>query len=106
MVSRITLLEIDTLRVDIASVRERFEREVVPVLREHAGYLGVIAQTTPEGKAVLVSLWESRDALDEAAAFAAEALEDFATAFRSPPGREAYDVVYADLERLPASVST
>jgi hypothetical protein len=97
MFSRVTLLEIDTLRFDIATLKERFEREVAPLLREQPGYCGVIAQTTPEGKAVLVSLWETQESLDEAAGFAAAALADFATAFRSAPGRESYEVVFADL---------
>jgi heme-degrading monooxygenase HmoA len=102
--SRITLLEIDTMRADIATLRERFEHEVAPRLRELEGYVGVVAQTTPEGKAVLVSLWETQETLDAAAGFAADALADFATAFRSPPGRESYEVVFADLPHVAAGV--
>lgn len=104
MHSRITLLEIDTLRFDIDTLRERFATDVAPLLREQPGYRGVIAQTTAEGKAVLVSLWETPGALEAAAGFAAAALEDFATAFRSPPGREAYEVVYLDLAPVEAAV--
>ena len=104
MYSRITLLEIDTLRFDLTTLRERFERDVVPGLSELDGYCGVIAQTTPEGKAVLVSLWETQEALDAAAPFASEALSNFATAFRSPPGRESYEVVYADLAHATVEV--
>lgn len=104
MYSRITLLEIDTLRFDIGTLRDRFEHDVVPALRKLDGYLGVIAQTTPEGKAVLISLWETQEALDAAAGFAAAALADFAAAFRAPPGRESYEVVFLDLAGVTAAV--
>ena len=97
MVSRVTLFEIDTLRVDIATVQARFEREVAPKLREFDGYHGVIALSTPEGKALLLSLWETQEALEAAAGFASAALADFATMFKAPPGREIYDVAYLDL---------
>lgn len=97
MYSRITLLEIDTLRSDVSDVAERFAHEVAPALRELDGYQGVIAQTTPEGKAVLVTLWETQEALEAAAGFAGAALESFATSFRAPPGRESYEVVYLDV---------
>lgn len=97
MVSRVTLLEIDTLRVDIATLKSRFEREIAPALREFDGYRGVIAMSTPEGKALLVSLWETPEALEAAAGFAGTALADFATLFKAPPGRELYDVAYLDL---------
>ena len=46
---------------------------------------------------MLVSVWEDEDAADRSAGFAAEALEDFVTMFRSPPGREGYEVVLAEM---------
>lgn len=97
MFSRVTQLEIDTTRVSLADVLARFEAEVVPHLRELDGYEGVLALATPEGKAMLVSLWSSEEALQDAAGFATGALEQFATVFRAPPGREYYEVMFVEL---------
>jgi hypothetical protein len=103
MYARVTLLEIDTVRFDLSDVLARFEAEVVPELREQEGYEGVIALTTPEGKAVLIGLWATEEALHAASGFANAALESFATMFTAPPGREYYEVVYFDAARVPAT---
>ena len=50
MYARVTLLEIDTVRVDIDAALELFRSEVLPQLREQDGYEGVYVLTTPEGK--------------------------------------------------------
>ena len=97
MYSRVTLLEIDTMRASVADVVARFEREVVPRLREQAGFEGTLALATPEGKGLLITLWASEDAVLAAAGFATAALDEFATLFRSPPGREYYQVEYLEL---------
>ena len=41
MYSRVTLLEIDTLRVDVDDVVARFEEEILPRVRELPGFEGV-----------------------------------------------------------------
>jgi hypothetical protein len=97
MYSRVTQLEIDTLRTTIPAAVERFEELVLPALREQDGYEGVVVLANPDGKALLVSVWEDEDAASASAGFASHALEDFATMFRSPPGREGYDVVFAEM---------
>ena len=50
---------------------------------------------TPEGKGVLMSLWdtEAQAAAEGDQRFYADALGQFATLFRAPPGRERYEVV-------------
>jgi heme-degrading monooxygenase HmoA len=100
--SRVTLLEIDTLRVDLESALELFRDRVLPKLREQEGYEGVYVLTTPEGKALIMSLWETEEAAAEVttadrARFYDEQLEQYTTLFSAPPGRERYEVALADL---------
>jgi heme-degrading monooxygenase HmoA len=97
MYSRVTLLEIDTLRTTIAAAVEQFEERVLPQLREEDGYEGIVVLANPDGKAMLVSIWEDEYAANASAGFASHALEEFVTMFRSPPGREGYDVVIAEM---------
>ena len=103
MVARVTLAEIDTLRIDIEAAVQRFRDVILPPLREQRGYRGVYALSTPEGRAIVVTLWDSDDAAESgvASGFYGGQLEQFVTFYRSPPGRELYDVVVAE---LPADV--
>jgi hypothetical protein len=97
MYSRVTLLEIDTLRTTVLAAVELFEDRVLPRLREQDGYEGVIVLANPDGKAMLVSVWADEEAALASAGFASGALEEFVTMFRSPPGREGYDVAFAEM---------
>ena len=97
MFSRVTLLEIDTVRVPMEEAAALFEAEVVPGLREQAGYEGAIALATPEGKGMIVTFWNTEEGARDASGFASEALERFVTLFKAPPGREVYEVAVADL---------
>ena len=97
MYSRVTLLEIDTLRTSMEAAVDRFTVEVLPELREQEGYEGVLVLTTPEGKGMVVSFWETVADAEAAAAFAAGAVERFVTLYSAPPGREHYEVAFADL---------
>ena len=97
MFSRVTLLEIDTMRVPIEEAAALFEAEVVPGLREQEGYEGAIALATPEGKGMIVTFWATEEGARDASGFASEALERFVTLFKAPPGREVYEVAVADL---------
>ena len=103
MYSRVTLLEIDPVRIEIGAALELFKEEVVPGLEASPGYEGVLVLATPEGKATIVSLWASADDANAAAGFATGALERFMTFFKAPPGREYYEVVYLDPPRVPVS---
>ena len=100
MYSRVTLLEIDTLRTDVDDVVERFTTDFLPGLRELPGFGGILVLVTPDGKGLVVSLWESEEALSDSAAAAAGAVQEFVTLYRSPPGREHYRVAYAELPDL------
>jgi hypothetical protein len=96
--ARLTLLEIDTLRISMDAALARFVEDIVPQLRKQPGYEGVMVLTTPDGKGALLSLWETAEqaATEGDHQFYTEALGKFATFFRSPPGRERYVVAYTD----------
>jgi heme-degrading monooxygenase HmoA len=99
MFARLTLLEIDTVRVDMESAVELFRREVLPELKKQPGYLGVLGLSTPYGAGALVSFWETAEAAEAGgvSGFYPEVLERYMTIFKSPPGRERYEVAFADL---------
>ena len=99
MYARATLLEIDTMRTSVTEALALYEHEVMPELCAQPGYAGVLVMTTPEGKGLIVSLWDSADAADASAAdgFYAQTLERFMVMFRSPPGRDRYQVVFTDM---------
>lgn len=98
MVARVTLAEIDTLRMPLAEAVGVFESRIAPALREQEGFEGVYALATPEGKALVMTLW--RDAETAEAGLASglydEQVEQYVAYFRSPPGRELYEVVHAE----------
>ena len=50
MYSRVTLLEIDTMRIGLPTPQRLFRREVLPGLREQAGLRGRLRARTPRGK--------------------------------------------------------
>ena len=102
MYARVTLLEIDTLRVDVETALGLFREQVLPSLREQEGYEGVYVFGTPEGKGMLVSLWATEEAAEASAGtgFYAAVLAQFMTLFKAAPGRERYEVLYADAPAL------
>jgi hypothetical protein len=97
MFSRVTLLEVDTVRTDPEEALERYREEVMPRLREQPGFEGVLVLLNPEGEGLVLSLWHDEAALDASTPIATAALGRFATIFRAPPGRERYEVRVADL---------
>jgi hypothetical protein len=94
MYARTTLLEIDTLRVSVDDALELFEATVMPRLRAQPGFCGLYALTTPEGRAMLISFWDTAEQADATAesGWYPEVLSEFTTLFRAPPGREHYEV--------------
>ena len=97
MYSRVTLLEIDTLRASLVEVERAFEENVVPRLEELDGYEGAIVLATPEGKGLVATFWASPEAADATVEFARSATDEFVTVFRAPAGREHYDVMYLNV---------
>lgn len=104
MYSRVTLLEIDTMRIEVAEAVALFRERVHPGLAGLPGYEGAAVLATPEGKGMILSFWATETDSEAAAAFATEALQENVTLFRSPPGREQYEVAFADLPRVEVAV--
>jgi heme-degrading monooxygenase HmoA len=96
--ARTTLLEIDTLRISLDAAVEVFEVEVMPELRKQPGFLGVYGLSTPQGRAMLVSFWETEDQAEAGVetGWYPEVLAQYTTFFRTPPGREHYEVRFAE----------
>jgi hypothetical protein len=57
MVARVTLAEIDTMRMALDDAVRRFEGSVLPRLREQDGYEGGYVLATPEGRALVMTFW-------------------------------------------------
>jgi heme-degrading monooxygenase HmoA len=100
MIARVTLAEIDAVRMSVDQAVTLFRESVVPALREQEGYEGVYVLLSDEGKVLALTFWDSEEAADAGIAggrsFYAEQVEKFVTLYRSPPGREEYNVVLAD----------
>ena len=98
MHARVTQLEIDTTRIDMDYAVQLFRAEVLPALREQEGYDGTYVLANPDGKALLLTFWETQEAADaqRETGFYAEQLERFAAIFHAPPGRDRYAVLVAD----------
>lgn len=98
MYSRVTQLEVDTLRTSVEAALGVFADEVLPQLRERPGYYGVYVLATEEGRGMIMTLWESEEAAEAGGGegWYAHQLEQHVTLFRSPPGRAQYQVLLAD----------
>lgn len=94
MYARTTLLEIDTVRISIDDADKVFTETVLPVLREQPGFVGMYGFANADGKAMLVSFWETAEQAEAGRdqGFYPELLEEYLTLFRSPPGRATYEV--------------
>jgi hypothetical protein len=104
MVGRVTLAEIDAVRVSVARAVKLFEETVVPELHEQDGYEGCYVLVTPAGKALVLTFWSDDEAAEASIAsgsYGAQ-VDKFVTLIRSAPGRETYDVVVAE---APVAVS-
>ncbi len=99
MVARVTLAEIDVVRMSIAAAVRLYEESVLPAQHEQQGYEGGYVLATPEGKALVITFWASAEDAESglASGFYGEQVEKFATVYRASPGRELYDVVVADV---------
>jgi heme-degrading monooxygenase HmoA len=99
MQARVTQFEIDTLRISLADAVEMFKERVLPRLRAHPGCQGVMALSSPEGKGLLLSFWETAEAADEGvkSGFYDEQVQEFTMVLRQPPGREHYEVVLQEI---------
>ena len=107
MYARTTLLEIDTVRVPLDDALEMFQTSVVPRLHEQPGFRGLYAFTTPDGRAMLITFWETAEQADagSGAGWYPEVLAEYTTLFRAPPGREHYEDRLAEPPVMAATTS-
>lgn len=100
MVARTTIAELDPVRMSVEDAVEVFRESVLPALHEQAGFLGVYVLVSPQGQALAITFWRDDETatagLAGSRSFYAEQVEKFVTIYRSPPGRETYDVVLAE----------
>ncbi len=99
MVAHVTLADIDLVRVSLDAVTELYRESVVPALQEEPGYCGVYGLATPEGKAMVITFWETEEDAQRhiASGVYDEQVQKFVTFYRATPGRESYEVMVADL---------
>ena len=105
MFARVTLLEIDTMRIDTDTAVDVFESEVLPDLREQPGYAGVLVLATAEGTGTIVTLLGHRRGGRRERprpGSTPRCSRAHVTIFKSPPGRGRYEVAIAE---LPASTA-
>ena len=107
MIARVTLAEIDAVRMSVDRAVRLFQDSVVPALRDQDGYQGAYVLLSDEGKVLALTFWQSEEAAEAGLrgtrSFYAEQIEKFVTLYRSPPGREMYDVVVADAPAVPVA---
>ena len=98
MFARVTLFEIDTLRISLDDALDKFNELVLPEVRKQDGYEGIYVMRTPEGKGLILSLWENEEAAvaGVTSGYYAEQIDKFVSMFRSPSGRDHYEVVMAE----------
>jgi hypothetical protein len=108
MHARVTQFEIDTVRTSLPEAVEVFKQRVLPRLRAQPECDGVMAMTTPEGKGMLISFWETAEAADAAVknGFYDEQVAEFTLFLRQPPGREHYEVVLQEMNSAFKAVVT
>lgn len=98
MFARVTLFEIDTLRISLDDALEKFKDLVLPEVRKQDGYEGMYVMRTPEGKGLILSLWKNEEAAvaGVTSGYYDEQIAKFVSMFRSPAGRDHYEVVLAE----------
>ena len=99
MFSRVTLFEIDTMQISVNSALEQFKESVVPEMRKQDGYGGVYVMSTAEGKGLIMSLWKNEEAAKAGvnSGYYDNQVTKFMAMFRSPAGREHYQVIFTDV---------
>jgi hypothetical protein len=98
MFARVTLFEIDTLRISLDDALKKFQESIVPEIRKREGYEGICVMHTPEGKGLIITYWSSKEAVESGieSGYYDEQLSKFMAVFKAAPGREHYEVVFAE----------
>jgi heme-degrading monooxygenase HmoA len=98
MFARVTMFEIDTMRISLDEALERFKQTIQPEVSKQPGYEGLYVLRTEEGKGCILSLWADEAAViaGEESGYYDEQIAQFVSFYKSPPGREHYEVVLVD----------
>jgi heme-degrading monooxygenase HmoA len=100
MVVRATEAEIDVVRRSPDDAIVVFEDSVLPALREQDGFEGCYVLLSEEGKMLVLTFWEDREAArtTRQSGFYEAQVAKFGdlVLYRQQPGREMYDVVVAE----------
>jgi heme-degrading monooxygenase HmoA len=98
MFARVTLVELDIVRMSPADALEHFRQHTLPALRQQAGYEGAEVFATSEGKGMIVTFWQSEADAEAglASGFYDEQIAQFLLVLRQPPGREYYELLLRD----------
>jgi heme-degrading monooxygenase HmoA len=98
MFARVTTFEVDTVRTGVSEALERFKELVLPELRKQPGFQGLQVLTTPEGKGMLLSFWDSEASAMSGvqSGFYNEQVSKLVMFIKQPPGREHYEVIYSE----------
>ena len=104
MVVRATEAEIDVVRTNAKDAIALFEESVLPALRDEEGYEGCYVLLSEEGKMLVLSFWTSDEAAraTRVSGFYQQQIEKFSdfVVYRQDPGREAYEVVVAEVPEV------
>jgi len=99
MFARTTLFEVDTVRVTLADAERLFEEQVLPLVQKQPGFAGLYLMRTPEGKGMVLTLWENEQDAQSGieSGYYRQQIAKFITFMRQPPGREHYEVIFAEV---------
>ena len=99
MVARVTLFEMDLTNVAVEQALDRYKALVLPDLRVQAGYEGVYVLLNPQGKGLLMTLWDTEEAADAGikSGYYERQVAKLITLFKESPGREHYEVMYSEV---------
>ncbi len=102
MVARVTLAEIDLVRASLDEVTDLYRESVLAAVQEQPGYCGAYGLATPDGKAMVITFWETEEDAQRHVASGVndEQVQKFVTFYRATPGRESYEVRIVDLPRV------
>jgi len=106
MFARVTLFEIDTLRITLPDAERLFDEQVIPLVEQQPGFLGFYVMRTPEGKGMVLSLWASEEAAESGieSGYYQQQIAKFVMFVRQPPGREHYEVIRAHIKPEAATI--
>ncbi len=98
MYARITIFNVDPKDIDLDIAQGIFERLVVPEMRKQLGYEGCYLLRTEHGRGLVLSLWESEDAVvsSETSGYYAEQLAKLMPLLGKTPGVDTFRVAFAD----------